>query len=93
MQGKADETEVLSDDDEASGAEADPEAKARSREEKEKRKMRGKNKSLKRCIITFLSLPLLRSNKRCHRYLRKQRKNVIDPTAVSYCILLLVFPG
>ncbi|PBK71320.1 BING4CT-domain-containing protein [Armillaria solidipes] len=64
VQGKADETEVLSDDDEASGAEADPEAKARSKEEKEKRKMRGKNKSLK-------------------RYLRKQRKNVIDPTAVA----------
>ncbi|KAK0467710.1 BING4CT-domain-containing protein [Desarmillaria tabescens] len=60
VQGKADETEVLSDDsdDEVSG---DPEAK---KEEREKKKMRGKNKSLK-------------------RYLRKQRKNVVDPTAVA----------
>ncbi|KAK0199923.1 BING4CT-domain-containing protein [Desarmillaria ectypa] len=64
VQGKADETEVLSDDDEVSGAEADPETKARNKEEREKKKMRGKNKSLK-------------------RYLRKQRKNVIDPTAVA----------
>lgn len=64
VQGKADETEVLSDDEQASDAEADPEAKARHKEEKEKKKMRGKNKSLK-------------------RYLRKQRKNVVDPTAVA----------
>ncbi|KAG7440555.1 BING4CT-domain-containing protein [Guyanagaster necrorhizus] len=49
VQGKADETEVLSED-EVSGTEVDPEAKARRKEESEKRKMRGKNKSLKRYL-------------------------------------------
>ncbi|KAA1477842.1 BING4CT-domain-containing protein [Dentipellis sp. KUC8613] len=60
VQGKADETELVSDaegDEEAGGKKVD-------REEREKRKMRGKGKSLK-------------------RYLRKQRKNVIDPKAVA----------
>lgn len=60
VQGKADQTEEVSDIDEGD----DDETKAHKREEKEKKKMRGKGKALK-------------------RYLRKQRKNVIDPRAVS----------
>ncbi|KAI0262624.1 BING4CT-domain-containing protein [Gloeopeniophorella convolvens] len=63
VQGKADETENVSgDEDAASGA--DDRAPKHDRAEREKRKMRGKGKSLK-------------------RYLRKQRKNVIDPRAVA----------
>jgi U3 small nucleolar RNA-associated protein 7 len=60
LQGRADQTEEVSDVDERD----DDETKAHKREEKEKKKMRGKGKALK-------------------RYLRKQRKNVIDPRAVS----------
>jgi len=59
VQGKADETEVVDDDDESNKL-----GKTESRAQKEKRKMRGKGKSLS-------------------RYLRKQRKNVVDPTAVA----------
>ncbi|THH11630.1 hypothetical protein EW146_g7982 [Bondarzewia mesenterica] len=58
VQGKADETEAVSD------CEEDVNGKKQDREDREKRKMRGKGKSLK-------------------RYLRKQRKNVIDPKAVA----------
>ncbi|KAG1719110.1 WD40-repeat-containing domain protein [Suillus paluster] len=62
IQGKADETELVDDDEDAAEGEGDKNDKPQSRAEKEKRKMRGKGKSVK-------------------RYLRKQRKNVIDPTA------------
>ncbi|KAK7689426.1 hypothetical protein QCA50_007218 [Cerrena zonata] len=61
VQGKADETEELSAEDDGEG---EGEEKSERREEKEKKKMRGRNKTLK-------------------RYLRKQRKNVIDPKAVA----------
>ncbi|KAG2368986.1 BING4CT-domain-containing protein [Suillus spraguei] len=65
VQGKADETELIDDDEEdAAEGDGDKNDKPQSQSEKEKRKMRGKSKSLK-------------------RYLRKQRKNVIDPTAVA----------
>ncbi|KAF9055197.1 BING4CT-domain-containing protein [Hymenopellis radicata] len=64
VQGKADDTEVVSEGEDEPGLPADPESKMKRKEEREKRKMRGKGKSLK-------------------RYLRKQRKNVIDPTAVA----------
>ncbi|KII85462.1 hypothetical protein PLICRDRAFT_115928 [Plicaturopsis crispa FD-325 SS-3] len=65
VQGKADETEIPDDLEEAEDATAgNSSGKKQSKEEREKRKMRGKGKSLK-------------------RYLRKQRKNVIDPTAVA----------
>ncbi|KAI0249265.1 BING4CT-domain-containing protein [Lactifluus subvellereus] len=66
IQGKADETEDVSEDEAASERPEDPngEASKHDRAEREKRKMRGKGKSLK-------------------RYLRKQRKNVIDPRAVA----------
>lgn len=59
LQGRADETEEVS---EGEGEEGGEEGKP-SREEKEKKRMRGKNKAMK-------------------RYLRKQRKNVVDPKAV-----------
>ncbi|CAL1710766.1 unnamed protein product [Somion occarium] len=64
VQGKADETEMMSADEAENAEGDDDEKKTKGKEEKEKRKMRGKNKSLK-------------------RYLRKQRKNVIDPRAVA----------
>lgn len=70
VQGKADQTEDLSDEDEDSG---DNDAtKAEKREEKEKKKMRGRGKALK-------------------RYLRKQRKNVIDPRAVCYLLFRMTW--
>ncbi|KAG0696524.1 NUC141 domain-containing protein [Suillus ampliporus] len=64
VQGKADETELVDDEEDAAEGDGDKNDKPQSRAEKEKRKMRGKGKSVK-------------------RYLRKQRKNVIDPTAVA----------
>jgi len=57
LQGRADETEEVSEEDNGGEGKVD---KAKS---DEKRRMRGKNKAMK-------------------RYLRKQRKNVIDPKAV-----------
>jgi len=65
IQGKADDTEALSESEyamEGQGDRSNP--PKRDRVEQEKRKMRGKGKSLK-------------------RYLRKQRKNVIDPKAAA----------
>ncbi|KAF8590691.1 BING4CT-domain-containing protein [Ramaria rubella] len=62
-QGKADETEVIGEEDDEVGNEADPEKKAK-KVEKEKMKMRGKGKALK-------------------RYLKKKRKNVIEPSTIA----------
>jgi len=56
LQGRADETEEVSEEDGGEG-------KVDKAKSDEKRRMRGKNKAMK-------------------RYLRKQRKNVIDPKAV-----------
>lgn len=58
VQGKADETEIGGDDDDASGDDAgdDTHGKKQSREEREKRKMRGKGKSLKRFVFFLLSV-------------------------------------
>ena len=73
IQGRADETEEVSEED--GGGEGNA-AKAKS---DEKKRMRGKNKAMK-------------------RYLRKQRKNVIDPKAVrissicSFITPLIAFP-
>ena len=61
VQGRADETEELSQEEDSGD---DEQTKEKKKEEKEKKKMRGRGKALK-------------------RYLRKQRKNVIDPRAVS----------
>lgn len=66
VQGKADQTEEISDEDDDEGGET----KSDKQEEKEKKKMRGRGKALK-------------------RYLRKQRKNVIDPRAVRLSNLSL----
>lgn len=60
LQGRADETEDISEGEEDEGEEA----KALRKGENEKKRMRGKNKAMK-------------------RYLRKQRKNVVDPKAVA----------
>ena len=84
VSGKADETEMDNED----GDGDDPNGKMQSREEREKRKMRGKGKSLKRLLVLLHSLSLP-DPFRC-RYLRKQRKNVIDPTAVSTVIYILL---
>ena len=83
VSGKADETEVDNEDE-------DPSGKIQSREEREKRKMRGKGKSLKRLLVLLhlLSLP----DPLC-RYLRKQRKNVIDPAAVSAVTYISYWKG
>ena len=82
VSGKADETEETDDepggDDEADGKAKKPLTKA----EKEKKKMRGKNKSLKRSVHSSPDLSMCYNDMPC-RYLRKQRKNVIDPKAVS----------
>ena len=61
LQGRADETEEVTEE-EGEGKDA--------RKEKEKKRMRGKNKAMK-------------------RYLRKQRKNVVDPKAVCISSLNL----
>lgn len=85
VEGKADETELDADMDvdDADDAGNDNGMK-KSRVEREKRKMRGKGKSMKRCVI-----PVVYQGLSSHHdglsYLRKQRKNVIDPTAV--CII------
>ena len=84
VSGKADETEMDNED----GDGDDPNGKMQSREEREKRKMRGKGKSLKRLLVLLHSLSLP-DPFRCI-YLRKQRKNVIDPTAVSTVIYILL---
>lgn len=75
VQGKADETEITDDSNEGN-----PSGKKHDRDERERRKMRGKGKSMKRSAILFKSI-FMRTLMR-YRYLRKQRKNVIDPTAV-----------
>jgi len=72
LQGRADETEEVSEEEDGEGG---GEGKAVRREEKEKKRMRGKNKAMK-------------------RYLRKQRKNVIDPKAVRISFRLpFIFPA
>jgi len=64
IQGKADETEDVSEGESAVECPEDTSNTKRDLLGRERRKMRGKGKSLK-------------------RYLRKQRKNVIDPKAVA----------
>lgn len=68
LQGRADETEEISEEEENG-----EEGKA-ARKEEEKRRMRGRNKAIK-------------------RYLRKQRKNVIDPKAVRISLLRFFIPS
>ena len=67
LQGRADETEEVSEEDDGGEDKVD---KAKS---DEKRRMRGKNKAMK-------------------RYLRKQRKNLIDPKAVRILSLRFFSP-
>ena len=50
VSGKADETED-GDDGAAAGSDAEGQQHRPSKAEKEKKKMRGKNKSLKRCVV------------------------------------------
>jgi hypothetical protein len=77
-QGKADETELVDDDEEdAAEGDGDKNDKPQSRAEKEKRKMRGKGKSLKRYVfrIRHCSLSLIifktqippEATQKCHR--------------------------
>jgi U3 small nucleolar RNA-associated protein 7 len=64
IQGKADETEAVSEGEEASSErpeDFDSEAANRDRAERQKRKMRGKGKSLKRCVGPSLSSVTMRS--------------------------------
>jgi U3 small nucleolar RNA-associated protein 7 len=89
VSGKADETEVEGADaglnETDGGGENDEEKRKEDKEKREKRKMRGKGKSLKRYVV-FVALVLVRPLTlvpSSFRYLRKQRKNVIDPRAVS----------
>jgi U3 small nucleolar RNA-associated protein 7 len=53
VQGKADETELTENEEDAN---LDVDAKKIAREEREKKKMRGKNKSLKRFVLFLLLL-------------------------------------
>lgn len=77
VQGKADETE---EGDEQEAEDGEEGTKKPTSQEKEKKKMRGKNKSMKRSVPHILiSFAHAQS---CVRFLRKQRKNVIDPRAV-----------
>ena len=80
VEGKADETELDAGADDDGG-------QKKSREEREKRKMRGKGKSLKRCVTFAVRQTRFHVYDVGIRYLRKQRKNVIDPTAVR-----MIFP-
>ena len=95
VQGKADETEDVSEDEAASERPEDPtnEASKRDRGERQKRKMRGKGKSLKRCVGPHLVCIPCGLTRGYTRYLRKQRKNVIDPRTVSpdSSLLLVLF--
>ena len=82
IQGKADETEV-SENEAAVGCQADTSNPPKcDRVGREKHKTRGKGKSLKRCVDYFTLRPYELISV-CTRYLRKQRKNVIDPRTVS----------
>jgi len=86
IQGKADDTEALSEGEYAMEGQGDmSNPPKRDRVEQEKRKMRGKGKSLKRCV-EYLKLCVaiqFALTWVCARYLRKQRKNVMDPRAVA----------
>ena len=86
VQGNADDTE-LDDGVDADGGADDDEGKKKAKAEREKRKMRGKGKSLKRYVARVVSPT--RAHAKRSRYLRKQRKNVVDPTAVR--VMFLVF--
>jgi len=100
IQGKADEKEI-DGGDEHGGDDEDPNRKKQAREEREKRKMRGKGKSLKRFVWSMVLSPIQPLNyiALVLRYLRKQRKNVVDPTAVcsfpslTSRTLIYVLPG
>ena len=84
VQGKADETEVVDDFEENTEVHAD--TKKTDIAEREKRKMRGKGKSLKRSASNFhCSSDICSVLTGFPRYLRKQRKNVIDPAVVCVC--------
>jgi U3 small nucleolar RNA-associated protein 7 len=85
VSGKADETEVDNEEWDAD----DPNATKKDREEREKRKMRGKGKSLKRFAYSA-SYPYNFYCYMLYRYLRKKRKNVIDPAAVSSILIFLL---
>jgi U3 small nucleolar RNA-associated protein 7 len=87
IQGKADETEDVNEGGSVAERSEDRNMKRDPvRRERERSKMRGKGKSIKRCVgncsLWPYGLTLVWT-----RYLRKQRKNVIDPKAVS-CIRL-----
>ena len=82
VQGKADDGGV-----DADGGADDNEGKKKARAEREKRKMRGKRKSLKQYVARVVSPT--RTHVERSRYLRKQCKNVDDPTAVR--VMFFVF--
>ncbi|KAH7890320.1 BING4CT-domain-containing protein [Phlebopus sp. FC_14] len=87
VQGKADDTELDGAIDDGGNENekegVDDNGKTGSRNEREKRKMRGKNKSVKRYVNIRCFIKNAFDPVRFCRYLRKQRKNVIDPTAVA----------
>jgi U3 small nucleolar RNA-associated protein 7 len=83
VQGKADETEAADDVEENVDGDINSDGRRKDMAEREKMKKRGKGKSLKR--YASQSILLYTCVDPHFRYLRKQRKNVIDPTVV--CVL------
>jgi hypothetical protein len=84
VQGKADGTEDASENGAVVDCTADSSnPPKRNRMGQEKRKMRGKDNSLKRFVSHFSSVIVRSLNWVRARYLRKQRKNVVDPKVVS----------
>ena len=83
IQGKTDKTEDASENESVVDCPADSSNPSnRDRMGQGKRKMRGKDKSVKRFVDMSHLYPYALNWVRA-RYLRKQKKNVIDPRAVS----------
>ena len=82
IQGKADETEDASEGESVVERLGDTSNMKPDLLRRERRKMRGKEKSIKRCVDNY-AFVLAWVYCVWARYLRKQRKNVIDPKAVS----------
>ena len=89
VSGKVDEMEDIQEGEAQDGenGEVDAANAERKTEIQEKKRMRGKGKSMKRCVVHMNVLSSVISL--LVRYLRKQRKNVIDPKAVIHVCLFL----
>lgn len=82
--GKYDATEEPESEEEGEGEEGIKSSEGGKKELKErvKKKMRGKNKSMKRLVFLHFQFKWSFAKSILCRYLRKHRKNVIDPQTV-----------